>query len=132
MGKRYQVINHKGDILEEEKKPLEQMLIEQGAKPNAGQAAKNYAAFMERWDEICAAYDKGWSYLAIWKALHGEGVFLFSYPAFTGYIRKVKTRQDKTTAGKQAPAPGQLQRKPVGIDRAEIGGDNPRRRPVNC
>lgn len=65
---------------------------------------------MERWDEICAAYDKGWSYLAIWKALHEEGVFAFSYPAFTGYIRKVKGRQEKTAQDKKPTANPQAMR----------------------
>jgi hypothetical protein len=129
--------------MDDKKKPLEQLLIEHGAKQTAGQSAKNYAAFMERWDEICAAYDKGWSYLAIWKALHAEGVFAFSYPAFTGYIRKVKGRQEKGAQDKKALANRQAMQgrrmvpdvvdpnnpSPTRVDLPVFGKDKPPRDP---
>jgi hypothetical protein len=106
--------------METEKKPLEQLLIEHGVKQTAGQPAKNYATFMERWDEICAAYNKGWSYRAIWTALHDAGAFPFSYPAFTSYIRKVKNRQERGTAEKNLPVQKQPQQQSPKIGRAEL------------
>lgn len=82
------------------KRTLEQILLEYAGKPNAGNAAKNYAAFMEHWGEICKAHDTGWSYLTIWKAMREEGVFTFSYPAFTNYIRKLKRRRSDAEASR--------------------------------
>jgi len=98
--------------MEGRKKSLEQILFEFAGQPKATNAAKNYKTFMERWDEIQKEHDKGWSYLMIYNALKAEGVFGFSYPTFTSYIRKVKSRQEKGAAGKP--------RQP-GIGRAEIG-----------
>ena len=102
--------------MEGKKKTLAQMLFEFAGQPKASNAARNYKVFMEHWDEIQKEYDKGWSYLMIYNALKSEGVFSFSYPTFTSYIRKVKARQEKAATGK----PGL----PV-IGRAEIGQKMP-------
>jgi hypothetical protein len=82
-------------------KTLAQMLFEFAGQPKANNAARNYKVFMEHWDEIQAEHGKGWSYLMIWRALQAEGIFTFSYPAFTSYIRKVKNRRDKAATGKR-------------------------------
>lgn len=82
-------------------KTLEEMLLEHAGKPGSGLAAKNYAAFLARWDEICAAYEKGWSYADIWKTLKAEGIFTFSYPAFTGYVRKIRRRRNEAEANRK-------------------------------
>jgi len=106
-----------------QKKPLAQILFEFAGQPTASNAARNYKVFMEHWDEIQTEHGKGWSYLMIWKALRANGTFSFSYPAFTSYIRKVKSRQDKAATTK----PHQ-----PGIGRAEINRENaaPPARPV--
>lgn len=97
------------------KKTLEQMLFEFAGKPIASNAAKNYKVFMEHWDEFQKEHDKGWSYLMIWKAMTAEGVFTFSYPSFTSYIRKVERRQKKATVSE----PPQHHQPRIG--RAEVG-----------
>lgn len=97
-----------------QKKTLEQILFEFAGKPTATNAAKNYKVFMEHWDEIQTEHDKGWSYQMIWKALQAEGIITFSYPAFTNYIRKTKSRQSKTTAKSGQP----------GVGRAEVGQES--------
>lgn len=96
--------------MEGKEKSLEQILFEYAGQPTAHNAAKNYKVFMEHWDEVQAEHDKGWSYLAIWKALTAAGIFTFSYPAFTSYIRKVKSRQDKAAAGKSGAVQRQSRR----------------------
>ena len=101
--------------MERQKKPLAQILLEFAGQPTASNAARNYKVFMEHWDEIQAEHGKGWSYLMIWKALRTEGTFGFSYPAFTSYIRKVKSRQEKAATARQHQP---------GIGRAEIGHEN--------
>jgi len=101
--------------MERQKKSLAQILSEFAGQPTASNAARNYKVFMEHWDEIQAEHTKGWSYLMIWKALRAEGTFVFSYPAFTSYIRKVKSRQEKAaTARPHQP----------GIGRTEINYEN--------
>lgn len=82
------------------KRTLEQILLEYAGKPKASNAAKNYAVFMAHWGEICNAHDNGWSYLTIWNAMREEGIFTFSYPAFTSYIRKIKRRRTDAEAAR--------------------------------
>lgn len=86
------------------KKSLEEMLIENGARPNASRSRKNYAAFMENWDEIRDCIEKGWSRKNIWETLHNAGIIDFSYPAFTNYIRKLEDRK-RRMMGPAVPSP---------------------------
>jgi hypothetical protein len=91
----------KGSLMENDKKTLEQMLIEFAGRPTSSNAARNYSVFMEHWEQIQEAHRKGWSYLMIWKTLTSEGIFTFSYPAFTSYIRKLENRQAGYVPGKR-------------------------------
>jgi hypothetical protein len=50
------------------------------------------ARFLDRWEEIKAAYARGWNYKRIWQTLHNEGQFTFGYGAFCNYARKMKRR----------------------------------------
>lgn len=84
-----------------ENKPLEELLLKHGRKPDSRLAAKRFAAFLERWDEIRAVYEKGWSYSDIWKTLRDEGLIDFSYASFTSYIRKMKKRKEKANTESQ-------------------------------
>lgn len=88
------------------KKSLEEMLIENGARPDASRSRKNYAAFMENWDEIRECIGKGWSRKNIWETLHKAGIIDFSYPAFTNYIRKLEERKMRVV-GRTGLAPRQ-------------------------
>lgn len=100
----------KRDAMGSQKKTVEQILLEFAGQPASTNAAKNYKVFMEHWDEIQVEHDKGWSYLMIWKALRANGTFTFSYPAFTSYIRKAKSRQDKAaTMGQRQPGIGRVE-----------------------
>lgn len=78
-----------------DRKSLEEMLIENGARPDASRSRKNYSAFMERWDEIRECIENGWSRKNIWETLHNAGIIDFSYPAFTNYIRKLEERKKR-------------------------------------
>ena len=106
------------------KKTLEQMLTEFAGKPTSSNAARNYAAFMEHWEQIKEAHGKGWSYLMIWKTLTAEGIFTFSYPAFTSYIRKLEARQAGHVPRKRKSRQDQLQSNPV-INRVGVEQRNP-------
>lgn len=46
----------------------------------------NRAVFLEIRDEVQRALEDGWSVLAIYKALHVEGVVSFGYQAFRRYV----------------------------------------------
>ena len=75
------------------KKPLEQMLAEQAEAPDEQEATRNFARFLDRWEEIKASYAKGWTYKRIWLTLHREGQFTFGYCTFNNYVRKMKQRE---------------------------------------
>jgi hypothetical protein len=75
------------------KKPLEQMLAEQAEMPDEKESTRNFARFLDRWEEIKTAYAKGWSHKRIWQVLHQEGQFTFGYCAFNKYVRKMKQRE---------------------------------------
>jgi hypothetical protein len=84
---------------------LEALLIKHGRKPNSPLAAQNFAAFLEHWDEIQNAYEKGWSYSDIWKTLREEGRIDFSYASFTSFTRKMKKRREKAEAERRGAKP---------------------------
>lgn len=75
------------------KKPLEQMLAEQAEAPDEQESARNFARFLDRWEEIKVSYAKGWTYKRIWQTLHREGQFTFGYCTFNNYVRKMKRRE---------------------------------------
>lgn len=75
------------------KKTLEQMLAEQAEAPDQEESTRNFARFLDRWEEIKAAYVRGWTYKRIWQTLHNEGQFTFGYYAFNNYVRKMKRRE---------------------------------------
>lgn len=75
------------------KKPLEEMLIEQAIEPNVDMSTRNFALFLDRWEEIKTAYAKGWSYKDIWRILNRNGQFTFGYNTFISYVRKMKRRE---------------------------------------
>lgn len=75
------------------KKSLEQMLAEHAEAPEEDESARNLARFISRWEEIKAAYARGWTYKRIWQTLHREGQFTFGYCSFNNYVRKMKRRE---------------------------------------
>lgn len=75
------------------KKPLEEMLAEHAEAPDEEESARNFARFLDRWEEIKASYAKGWTYKRIWQTLHREELFTFGYYAFNNYVRKMKRRE---------------------------------------
>ena len=89
----------------DERESLEALLIKHGRKPDSPLAAQNFAAFLEHWDEIRNAYEKGWSYSDIWKTLREEGRIDFSYASFTSFTRKMKKRREKADAERQGAKP---------------------------
>lgn len=129
--------------MDSKKKTLEQMLIEFAGRPTSSNAARNYSVFMEHWEQIQEVHRKGWSYLMIWKTLTSEGIFTFSYPAFTSYIRKLESRQAGYVPKKQKsrnelpqtnPAikrigAGQYNSSPTRIDMPVFGQNVPPRDP---
>ena len=101
--------------MDDQKKPLAQLLLEFAGQPTATNAARNHKLFMEHWDEIQAEHAKGWSLLTIYNALKAAGLIPFSYATFTSYIRKVKAGQEKAAGKPHQPR----------IGRAEVGQGTP-------
>ncbi len=75
------------------KKPLEEMLIELAGEPDVDMSTRNWALFLDRWEETKSAYAKGWSYKDIWRILHRNSQFTFEYNTFISYVRKMKRRE---------------------------------------
>ncbi len=74
------------------KKSLEEMLQENTRRPEAPNPARRLATFLALWDEIQKAYNNGWSYKDIWKALDREGIIDFGYSSFLHFIQKRNRR----------------------------------------
>ena len=87
------------------KKSLAEILTENIQREDADTAARRQAVFLSLWEEICDAYNHGWSYMEIWRGLEREGIIDFGYSTFLHYIRKIRRRLIEAEKG-TAPSTG--------------------------
>ena len=74
------------------KKSLAEILAENIQRDDADTATRRQAVVLSLWEEVCDAYNHGWSYREIWRGLEREGTIDFSYSTFQHYIRKIRRR----------------------------------------
>ena len=84
------------------KKSLPEILTEGSNLADAGTAAKRQATILSMWEEICDAYNHGWSYREIWRGLNREGIIDIGYSTFQHYLRKIKRRLLEAESGIKA------------------------------
>ena len=81
---------------------MAEILAENSQRDDADSAARRQAVVLSLWEEVCDAFNHGWSYKEIWKGLEREGIIDFGYWSFMHYIRKIRRRLVKTEKGSDA------------------------------
>ncbi len=81
---------------------MAEILAENIQRDDADIAARRQAIVLSLWEEVCDAFNRGWSYKEIWKGLEREGIIDFGYWSFMHYIRKIR---QKLIAAERNPIP---------------------------
>lgn len=83
---------------------MAEILEENIQRDDADIAARRQAVVLSLWEEVCDAFNHGWSYKEIWKGLEREGIVDFGYWSFMHYIRKIRQRLVYAEKGITPPA----------------------------
>lgn len=85
---------------------MAEILEENIQREDADIAARRQAVVLSLWEEICDAFNHGWSYKEIWRGLEREGIVDFGYWSFMHYIRKIRQRLVEAERGAISPVGG--------------------------